>query len=134
MEYKKSAEKIFEELQGKPIDEEVIKGAEEKASNLGDVYDDFILMLSMVKDAFKGKFKVPKKQLLMIAAAIGYVFMPIDAVPDIVPVVGYLDDIAIVGIVIKSIGDILKEYAEFKKNSVENEIVEIEKEIKNDLL
>lgn len=65
------------------------------------------MIISMVKDSFRGKFKIPTKSLVMMIAAIGYVVMPIDALPDILGPLGFIDDIAIVGMVLKSIDDVI---------------------------
>lgn len=37
--------------------------------------------------------KVPRLPKFLLIAAIGYVLLPFDAIPDVAPVVGWLDDI-----------------------------------------
>lgn len=53
--------------------------------------DFFILICRIAIDK-----RVPAKQKLMIGGIIGYVIMPIDIIPDFIPVVGYLDDLVLV--------------------------------------
>ncbi|WP_229683191.1 YkvA family protein [Virgibacillus oceani] len=40
--------------------------------------------------------KTPKKAKLTIAGALGYLILPIDAIPDFIPVVGFGDDLAVI--------------------------------------
>ncbi|MBI2942760.1 MAG: DUF1232 domain-containing protein [Candidatus Wallbacteria bacterium] len=42
--------------------------------------------------------KVPKKEKALVLAAIGYVVMPVDLVPDWLPVVGLVDDLLAMGL------------------------------------
>jgi uncharacterized membrane protein YkvA (DUF1232 family) len=44
--------------------------------------------------------RVPWPARLFAAIAIGYVFSPIDLIPDFIPVIGYLDDLVLVPIFI----------------------------------
>ena len=44
------------------------------------------------------KPEVPVKVKSVIIGALGYLISPIDAIPDIIPVVGYTDDAAAIGI------------------------------------
>lgn len=39
--------------------------------------------------------KVTKEQVVLIVAALGYFICPIDLIPDVMPVVGYTDDAAV---------------------------------------
>jgi uncharacterized membrane protein YkvA (DUF1232 family) len=48
--------------------------------------------------------------LALIAGGIAYVVMPLDAVPDFIPLGGLLDDAGVMGFVLKQIGDKLDEY------------------------
>ena len=51
-------------------------------------------------------------QISLIMAAIAYVISPIDAVPDVIPVVGLLDDAMVVKFILDSFGDLLDQYEE----------------------
>lgn len=45
----------------------------------------------------------------LIIGGLGYVVMPLDAIPDVVPVVGWSDDLAVIGLIISSIQAHLRE-------------------------
>ena len=70
-------------------------------------YDDFVLLYDMVTDK---KFKISKTAYIAIAGALAYVVLPIDIIPDFIPGVGFIDDIFVVGIVMKSISDEIERY------------------------
>jgi len=46
--------------------------------------------------------RTPASARVMLAAALGYALMPFDLVPDWLPVVGHLDDIVVVGWLLKT--------------------------------
>lgn len=73
-------------------------------------YDDFVLLYSMVTDK---KFKINKTAYFAIAGALAYVILPIDVIPDFIPGVGFIDDIFVVGIVMKSISDEIERYKSY---------------------
>lgn len=41
---------------------------------------------------------------ILVISALAYFIIPIDAIPDVTPVVGYIDDAAVVAAVIKTLG------------------------------
>jgi len=75
-------------------------------------YDDFVLLYNMVTD--KG-FKLNKKTYIAIAGALAYVVLPIDIIPDFIPAVGFIDDVFVVGVVMKSISDEIERFKVFKQ-------------------
>ena len=89
------------------------KEAEDFAKKHTDAkwYDDFVLLYDMVTDKH---FKIDKKTYLAIAGALAYVVLPIDIIPDFIPAVGFIDDVFVVGIVMKSISDDIERFKAHK--------------------
>lgn len=74
------------------------------------------LLLSLVKDYFTGAYReVPYWVIGAGAIALIYVLSPIDAIPDILPGVGFLDDAAVLATCLKLIESELKRYQQWKK-------------------
>jgi uncharacterized membrane protein YkvA (DUF1232 family) len=80
-------------------------------SGLLAVWEELKLMLALLTDYCKGDYRDVSWQSLCAAAfAMAYFVMPLDAIPDIVPLVGYLDDAAVIGYVLKKLHDELALY------------------------
>lgn len=100
----------------------VLKDAEQKATSQGqkikamgtDLHSLFRLVESWVKGNYK---KVPLQTILFAMAAIIYFVNPFDAVPDYIPFAGYLDDMTIIGFVVKSIRKDIQEFLVWEKHS-----------------
>ncbi|MCB5252668.1 MAG: YkvA family protein [Candidatus Cloacimonadaceae bacterium] len=52
--------------------------------------DFFILICRLAVDK-----RVPAKQKLMVSGIIAYLIMPLDIIPDFIPVIGYVDDLVL---------------------------------------
>lgn len=59
------------------------------------VYNALLLFYALQSD------KVSAKEKTMIIGALGYFILPVDIIPDVTPVVGYSDDLAILLAVLK---------------------------------
>lgn len=70
-------------------------------------YDDFILLFKMITDK---DFEISGSAYIAIAGALAYVVLPIDVIPDFIPGVGFLDDVFVIGMVMKSILDEIERY------------------------
>ena len=73
----------------------------------------------MVKSDRRGEFKIPTIDKVKIAGAIIYVISTIDAVPDILPIIGFGDDIGVVAYVISKLGNLISEYEKFEMQKKE---------------
>ena len=52
--------------------------------------DIFILLTRLMKDK-----RVPIKRKLMVGGIISYIILPIDIIPDFIPMIGYVDDLVL---------------------------------------
>ena len=89
---------------------------EKIASNdiLHKYLNDVKLYFKMLGDIFTGKYKkIPVGTIAAIVGTLLYVLSPVDLIPDFVPVVGYLDDAAILAACINFTRFDVEEY---KKN------------------
>ncbi|MDZ5601339.1 YkvA family protein [Pseudomonas sp. RP23018S] len=83
-----------------------------KGPKLGKMREDLRLMQSLCLAWWRGEYRaISKKSLITIVAGLLYFVSPIDAIPDWILGVGFLDDIAVLGWVVKTVAD---ELASFK--------------------
>lgn len=76
------------------------------------------LFISMVKDYWNKNYReVPWWAISAIVFALVYVFSPIDAIPDWIPVFGLLDDAGVVAACLKLTEEELLKYKEWKGNT-----------------
>lgn len=81
----------------------LIEASKEKMSKLemdGEKVSGFMekikLFLRMLKAYLKGEYKViPWKTLLLIVAGLIYFVSPLDLIPDLIPITGFIDDFSI---------------------------------------
>ena len=77
--------------------------------------DDVKLLLSLVKDYWSGDYKeIPYWAIGATVFALLYVLSPIDLIPDFIPVVGLVDDAAVVALCLYMIEQELHDYSEWK--------------------
>ncbi len=73
-------------------------------SRMNSIKSDLGALLSLIKAWAKGDYRdVSKTTLLLSAGAVIYFVNPMDAIPDILPATGLLDDATVIGVVITSV-------------------------------
>ena len=78
-----------------------------------------IVMYVLILVALIGDKKVPLKVRMIFMAAIGYLILPTDLIADLLPVIGFTDDIAFLTFVISSASEyITPEVKEKAKNKM----------------
>ncbi|WP_314340866.1 YkvA family protein [Leptotrichia wadei] len=115
----KRAKKLYEKYKKTKVTVEDLKKAGKLKNNLGAVATKFELLVKMVKSDRRGEFKIPTMDKVKIAGAIIYVISTIDAVPDILPIIGFGDDIGVVAYVISKLGNLISEYEKFEMQKKE---------------
>jgi uncharacterized membrane protein YkvA (DUF1232 family) len=87
----------------------------EKKSRLKKFVNEFKLLFSMFKDAISGEYdKIPWYIIAAIGSTLLYVLSPIDAIPDFIFGIGYVDDAAVMALCLKFVDLELSEYKKWK--------------------
>lgn len=120
-------EKFIRNNSKKITDEDILKVTEaadkieKKFTESGPLkrfIEDGKLLLSIVKDYFKGNYKkVPYWAIGAIAFTLLYVLNPADFMPDVLPFVGLIDDATLVGVCLYLVEKELKDYKIWKSGS-----------------
>jgi len=80
------------------------------------------IMIGMVKDIKAGQYRnVPWFVVATIVMALLYVLNPLDIVPDFIPGIGYIDDLAVLSIGMGWIETDLHSYLDWKLSEIQNE-------------
>ena len=103
------------------VDMSSVMSQKEKAfrlsRHLGKASEDFKLLWDLLCDYKSGAYKeVPWKMIAAIVFSIGYLLMPLDVVPDVIPIVGFADDITVLGFVLAGFAAELDSYKNWKQN------------------
>lgn len=78
--------------------------------------NDIKLYFKMLGDIFTGKYKkVPVGTIAAIVGTLLYVLSPVDLIPDFIPVIGYLDDAAVLAACLKFTKFDVEEYKKNRK-------------------
>ena len=108
--------------QVKPVDVEKVleKSTEiekrfEAGGPLGKFVGELRLLLSLVQDYWRGEYRnIPYYSIAAIIATLLYVLNPFDIIPDLIPVVGYVDDTLVVSTCLALIRQDLHTYRKWK--------------------
>ena len=81
-------------------------------------------MFGLIRDYWNGNYRqVPWKTIAAVAGALLYVLMPLDLIPDFIPVAGFLDDAGVIAACLALVSDDLVDYEKWKmhqNNSIES--------------
>lgn len=122
----------------KGLIDSVMKMLEEN-QQLKNLVKDITIMVELVKDWFKGNYKdLSKKSIILIITALLYLVIPLDLIPDFLPM-GLIDDIIVISFVFNKISVEIEKYKRWKGISNEDSIestlgnnnIENTKEIEN---
>ncbi len=84
---------------------------------IGSLVEDLITMTQLVSDCLKGIYEhLPRGTVLGILFALFYAFSPIDLILDIIPFAGYLDDAAVISLILElGLARDLMQYRDWKR-------------------
>ena len=84
---------------------------------VGEEFAVIPIMISLIKHYVEGKYTtVPYGTILAIMSALIYVLSPVDIIPDFIPFVGYLDDVAVIGLCLLMVKTDIEAYDEWRQS------------------
>ena len=110
--------------------QKTLKRAFEKAIDnegpIAEVFNDLKLLLLLVKDYITGTYRdIPYGSIIAAVAGILYFLSPIDFIPDFIPGIGLIDDVFVIGMVLKQIHSDLLKYEAWKFNRSRRKDIDI---------
>lgn len=96
-----------------------VAGKKEKVfallKKVGERAEDFKLCWSLLMDYKAGKYKeVPWKLIAGLVFAFIYLLSPLDVIPDVIPVVGFTDDVSVFGLVLTGFAKEIQDYKDWR--------------------
>lgn len=121
---KEGAEKITEKDVEKVVDKsEEIKQKFASRGPLRRFIEDAKLLIALIKDYRVSRYRqVPYGIITAAVFALLYVFNPFDLVPDVLPIVGAVDDAAVVGACLLLVEQDLNKYRNWKQGQGERQL------------
>ncbi|MFC2126090.1 YkvA family protein [Bacteroidota bacterium] len=88
-------------------------------TKLALLFEKVELFVQMIRAYVKGEYReLPMRSIILIAAGLLYFINPLDFIPDIIPITGYLDDLSIIVWIAHSIDKDIKKFEEFLNSKV----------------
>ena len=113
---KKAEETLGDEAKTKAVLSRVWEKLQSSASwAINTIREDICLLMDIVKAYITGRYrKIPFRTLAMILGALTYFSWPFDIIFDLIPVIGFMDDVFVLSIVLKFAHDDLRKYKEWE--------------------
>ena len=90
-----------------------------KSDQLKQLFHTVEVFIRMVKNYLSGEYRdYPKRSLLLILFGLIYFMIPIDVIPDFIPLSGFIDDLTVLLWVYKSIRKDIDAFEEWEKKKV----------------
>ena len=124
-ERRKHYDRMIRFTRGKNFDEylndEAVRSKLNKAyPYLKNVLEDVRELYALFKDSVRGNYKLHASNIAIIGGGLVYFVLPADLIPDFIPVIGYLDDLAVLTTIMVSLKDEIEEYRSWKKKKTDD--------------
>jgi uncharacterized membrane protein YkvA (DUF1232 family) len=97
------------------------KKANNKKEQLEVVWTHLSASFRLIKAYANGTYrKIPWRSVAMIVASIVYFVWPIDSLPDFIPFFGYLDDVSLLGWMVKTFSSDIDAFVEWESSEKDN--------------
>ena len=97
------------------MSDDEIRKAKGLAGFLGELAEDFLLIVRMIESVMKGEYTLQIWELVKLIGAVAYVLLPLDVIPDFILGLGFSDDILVVKEVLESMANIITRFRMWEK-------------------
>lgn len=137
--HEKTAEELLQDKNKMATFLEKVKVWIKKAKKvpvIGALVGEIITMIELAADYVKGDYReIPFRTMVSIVAALAYALSPIDLIPDAIPFAGYLDDAAIIALILQlGVSAELNKYRKWKREQMNGRIKEAQKMLQSDFV
>ena len=103
------------------INDDAIRNKINKAyPALKKVLENVRELYALFKDSVKGDYKLHTANVAMIGGGLLYFILPADLIPDFIPLVGYLDDLAVLTTIMNSLKGEINAYHSWKETGIKD--------------
>ncbi|WP_432627851.1 YkvA family protein [Brotaphodocola sp.] len=87
-------------------------------TGLKDKFDDVPIIIQLIKDYISGRYRtIPLGTIIALICALIYFLSPVGVIPDVIPGIGYLDDLTVIGLAVKFASTDFDDYKEWLKKN-----------------
>lgn len=120
--FKNKVKEVENKIDDKRFLSEIIddfhKKIDDKKNKSVEVLEDAFLFLYLIKDWISGDYKdFSKKTIIYIVAGIIYFITPMDAIPDVIFKLGFIDDFSIFALIISANKEEVQKYKEYREKN-----------------
>lgn len=114
--YKQAERIISSDTKVSKLLDEVFLKIGESSELFYKVQDSVIALARMLSSWVKGDYKnISTKSIIAVVAALIYFVNPLDLIPDFIPVIGQIDDIFVLGYLIKMLNKEIERFMAWEK-------------------
>ena len=86
--------------------------------------DNICNFCDLLSDYFEGTYKnLPLSTIVAVLAGVLYLVLPFDVLADYIPVLGWIDDMAVLGFIVKAEQNDIKEYLSWKNALIKSSVI-----------
>ncbi len=119
LELSKRSNKAERILESTDRTDRFLKSLEKKLKKIpvaGNKLSHIPVLISLVRDFSRKRYmEIPMGSIIAIVGGLIYVLSPVDMLVDVIPFIGYLDDVAVFGLLWNLVEDDIKEYQQWQQ-------------------